>query len=113
MISKLVELGVSPGDQPGHVDVMGRVAGVARDPVTAAAQQCRRSNIVAPQEVSQGDRQLGQALPEITLTLGRRLPGALQDFVGVEGQAFIQQPLSLRKREGRWEDKLVGNAGDP
>jgi hypothetical protein len=56
-VGELVELGVGPGDQPAHVDVIGRGTGVARYPLAATAQNCRRSNVVAAQEVGEADRQ--------------------------------------------------------
>jgi hypothetical protein len=61
--SELPEECVGPADQPGYVDVIGRIIGVADDPVAPPAKECRRSDFVPAQEVREADCQLGQPLP--------------------------------------------------
>ncbi len=89
------EQGIRPGMQAGHVNPVRRIAGVARQPAVGPLQQGRRTGRVAAQYVSQADGQLGQTLPEVAFGLRRRLPGRLQDLVGVERAAGVEQALGL------------------
>ena len=84
-----------PDEQSRDVDAVWPWYGIARDPVSPAPKQGRGSGFVATKRMGQADSKLRQALPEVALAGRSCLPGGLEDLVGVEGTAFVQQPLSF------------------
>ena len=93
----------------GGVDarVVGRV--LAHVP-GAAAQQGDRAAGVAAAGVGQADRDLREAPPELAVRGRGRLPGGLEDLVGVERVALGQQPAAELGRLGRGDHQVVGDA---
>jgi hypothetical protein len=65
--------------------------GVALEPAVAALEQPSGAGGVAAQGVGQPDAQLGQPLPEVVLSLRGVLPAGLEDLVGRERPALVQQ----------------------
>ena len=99
-----------PDEQSRDVDAVWPGYGIARDPVSPAPKQGRGSGFVATKRMGQADSKLRQALPEVALAGRSCLPGGLEDLVGVEGTAFVQQPLSFAQALVRRKDTLVGYA---
>jgi hypothetical protein len=104
---------IGPADQAVHVDVVRRVLRVPGDPGPGAQQQGPCPGRVPAQYVGEAHGKLSKALPQVTLLGCGRLPGTLQDLVGMEGHPLIQQPLCLDQR-WRWrKDQVIGNARHP
>jgi hypothetical protein len=47
--------------------------------------------------MGQADCKLGQPLPQLAFAVRSRLPGSLQDLVGVERASVVEQPLSFNQ----------------
>ena len=77
--------------------------------VGPASEHAGGTRGVSSKCVGQTDGKLGQPLPQVPLGVRGCLPGGFQDLVGMEGQAFVQESLSLNQSLGRREDELVGN----
>lgn len=99
----------SPVEQARDVDAMRRSLGVTRDAVGTTPEQHRGSNVVPTKGVGQTHGKLRQPLPEVTFGIGGCLPAGLQDLVGVEWTALVQQSLSFTQAFVRGKDTIVGN----
>ncbi len=60
-----------PRGQPRNVDVIGVLTRIAGERRGAPTQQGRRTNRVSPRGMGEPDGELGQALPECPLAVGR------------------------------------------
>ena len=84
---------------------------VRADALGAPAEQGDRAAGIAPAGVGQPDRDLGQALPQVTLARRGGLPGRLEDLVRVERAAFSEQLIGEPGRVGPGDREIVGNPG--
>lgn len=91
---------------------MWRPVGVARDVVGPTSQHGRASDLVPAKGMGQTDSKLSQPLPEATFGIWGSPPAGLQDLVGLERAALVQQPLSLNQTFVRCQDKIIGNTDD-
>src|SRR5204862_450151 len=68
------------------------------DVLGAALEERDRADRVPARRMRQPDRELGQTSPEFALGPVRNLPRVLEDLVGVERLAVVEQLLRLGKR---------------
>jgi hypothetical protein len=99
-----------PAVQSRDIDAVWPGFGIASDPVSATPEQGRGSDIVPTQGMGEPDGKLCEPLPEVALVDGSCLPGGLEDLMGMEGTAFVQQALSFAQALVRRKDKLVRHA---
>ena len=104
---------VSPGGQPGHVDVERRVRGVASNAAVPSTKQGHCTGRVPAEEVGEPDTQLGKSLPQVPLLRRCRFPGTFQDLMRVERHSRVEQTLCLNQRGSGREDKIVRNPRHP
>lgn len=80
-------------------------------PIGAPAQQPRPALPVAARRVREADRELREPLPQVAFRLGARLPGVLEDLVGVEGHPGVEEPLRLAQGLGGGAHDALGLPG--
>ncbi|MCO5605450.1 hypothetical protein L7F22_059634 [Adiantum nelumboides] len=111
----VVREGVRVPDQPVEVQP-GRDGDVEHPPqpdaLRTAAQQRDGAAGVAALGVGQPDRELRQRPPQVAGVVARVLPGTLEDLVGVEGQARVEQALGLGDGVRGGEHQVLGHPLD-
>ncbi len=84
-----------------------------RDALGPTPEQHRSTDAVPTKGVGQAHCKLCQPLPEVAFGIRGCFPEGLQDLVGVERAALVQQPLGFGKTFVRRQDKALGNTLDP
>lgn len=107
--SEVIDQRIGIVHQPGDVDSVRcrpTTAGKARG---GAAKQRGCTLAVAPLDMSDAHRELGQALPHCLLVGRAALPRGLEHLVSVECEASVQQILGIGKGLGRCQRQVVRN----
>ena len=109
--SKLLAQRSGVSSQACGVDAVRRLT-TGHEAGRRATKQGDRTRHVAPLDVGDTHRELGQRFPQVPLAVRAGLPGRLEHIVGVKREALVQESLGVGQRIVRRQLEVLGDSGD-